>query len=306
MNEPIITATNLRRTYTSAGPAFEAVRGIDLAVNRGEVFALLGTNGAGKTSALEVLEGMAPATAGTVRVLGLDPVAGRKHVRPHIGIVLQDGGYPPTATVAEMATTWARTLSTPQPVAQVLDAVDLTSRSAVSIKSLSGGERRRLDLALAILGRPQVLFLDEPTTGLDPESRQRTWQLIRTLVADGTTVVLTTHYLEEAEELADTIAIMHQGRIVREGTAAQIVANEPSRIGFHLTLGGPELPALFGHPRQVGGKVEISTARLQDDLATLLTWASRHELELGALNARAATLEQAFLTIATTQQEVVA
>ncbi|MFV0428922.1 MAG: ABC transporter ATP-binding protein, partial [Arachnia sp.] len=221
MTENIITVEGLRRSYGSGDNRYEAVRGVDLTVGRGELYALLGTNGGGKTSLLEVIEGMAPATAGNVQVLGRDPFTDRAAVRPHTGIVLQDAGFPADITVTEIATTWARTLSRPRPVAEVLADVGLTQRTGVAVKSLSGGERRRLDLALALLGAPRVLFLDEPTTGLDPESRQRTWELIRSLIADGVTVVLTTHYLEEAEALADRIAILHEGVIVRAGTTAQ-------------------------------------------------------------------------------------
>ena len=200
----VITVRDLRRRYGgTGGRGFEAVRGVTFSVRRGELFALLGTNGAGKTSTMEVLEGLAPPTRGTVRVLGCDPCRDRARVRRRMGIVLQEGGFPPDLTVAETGRMWAGTLSAPRPVPEALDLVGLGHRAGVAVRSLSGGERRRLDLAMAILGRPEVLFLDEPTTGLDPESRRRTWRLIRELLGAGTTVVLTTHYLEEAEELAD-------------------------------------------------------------------------------------------------------
>lgn len=308
MDEHIIRTEELRRTYgasrSSAG--FEAVRGVDLAVARGELYALLGTNGAGKTSLLEVIEGIAPATGGWARVLGHDPYTERATVRRHTGIMLQEGGFPAELTVAEMAGTWARTLTRPRDVDEVLGEVSLSHRKDVAVKSLSGGERRRLDLALAILGGPQVLFLDEPTTGLDPESRRDAWQLIRRLIDTGATIVLTTHYLEEAEELADRIGIMHDGVLVREGTAAQIVADEPARISFHLDPTAPDLPALFGRhsrgsargARGDGQRHTIVTHRLQEDLRHLLDWAHQHEVHLDQLEARAASLEQAFLAIA--------
>lgn len=192
--DTVIETADLRRHYRG----FEAVRGIDLTVARGELFALLGTNGAGKTSTLEVLEGQATPTAGTVRVLGRDPYRERAAVRPRIGVMLQEGGFPTELTVTETARMWAGCTSGARPVAEALELTRLSKRGAVRVKQLSGGERRRLDLALALLGRPEVLFLDEPTTGLDAQSRRETWELIRELKQQGTTVLLTTHYLEEA------------------------------------------------------------------------------------------------------------
>lgn len=303
MDEEIITVEALHRTYgrTRSTPGFDAVRGVSLHVGRGELYALLGTNGAGKTSLLEVIEGIAPATSGRARVLGKDPHRERAAVRPHTGIMLQEAGFPPQLKVAELARVWSRTLSRPRDVGEVLGEVGLSHRAGVAVKSLSGGERRRLDLALAILGGPAVLFLDEPTTGLDPESRRAGWDLIRSMVDDGVTVVLTTHYLEEAEELADRIGIMHEGRLVREGTAAQIVADEPARISFVLPEPAPALPALYGRHRVRTGRTvrhTISTHRLQADLRLLLNWADQVGIELAELNARAASLEQAFLAIA--------
>ena len=302
MNENIITIDGLRRSYHAPGSSpFGAVRGVDLTIARGELFALLGTNGAGKTSLMEVVEGMALPTAGRVRVLGHDPYVDRRRIRPHTGIMLQEAGFPADLKVSEMVRTWGRTLSRPRPVAEMIDAVGLSHRSDVAIKSLSGGERRRLDLALAIMGRPDVLCLDEPTTGLDPESRRGAWGLVRSLIADGVTVVLTTHYLEEAEELADRLAIMHEGRIVREGTPAQIVAGEPARITFSLPRGAEAPPPLRGRhavtESHLGVRHEITTDQMQADLGTLLWWADARGVELGALDARAASLEQAFQAI---------
>src|ERR1039457_4269958 len=223
----VITVRDLRRRYGSkGGHGFDAVRGVP--------FSLLGTNGGGKASTMEVLEGLVPPAQGSVRVLGRDPFRERALVRRRMGIMLQEGGFPPDLTVAETGRMAAGTLRAPRPVAEALELVSLGGRSGVAVRSLSGGERRRLDLAMAILGCPEVLFLDEPTTGLDPQSRRRTWLLIRELLAAGTTVVLTTHYLEEAEELADRLAIMHQGRIVRTGTPAQVAASQPTRISFEL------------------------------------------------------------------------
>ena len=176
-----------------------------------------GVNGAGKTSALEVLEGLAPRTAGTVRILGHDPCAERcRRSARHLGVLLQHSGLPGRPHRAGDGADLGRTLTDPRPVAEALDQVDLADRADVRVRSLSGGERRRLDLALALLGRPRVVVLDEPTTGLDPESRRTVWGLIRDLVDGGAAVVLTTHHLEEAEELADRIAVMRAGQIVAD------------------------------------------------------------------------------------------
>ncbi|MFJ9430640.1 ABC transporter ATP-binding protein [Streptomyces sp. NPDC101490] len=291
-----IQAEGLRRTYSGG---FEAVRGLSFTVPRGEIFALLGTNGAGKTSTVELLEGLAAPSAGTARVLGHDPYRERAAVRPRIGVMLQEGGFPSDLTVAETIRMWAGCTSGARPSVDVLDATGLTGHEKIRVKQLSGGERRRLDLALALLGRPEVLFLDEPTTGLDAEGRRDTWALVRSLRDEGTTVLLTTHYLEEAEILADRLAIMHGGRIVLSGTPAEVTAARPARILFTLPPGIPaaRLP-LHLRAAEDGGRVEIRTTALQDDLAALLGWARDHDVRLGGLDARSASLEEAFLDIA--------
>ncbi|GAA1433907.1 ABC transporter ATP-binding protein [Microlunatus lacustris] len=309
-----VEVRGLRRRYSGSGrrrrggadPGFEAVRGVDLEVRRGELLALLGTNGAGKTSTLEVVEGLAPPTGGTVRVLGLDPYADRARLRPRIGIMLQEGGFPGALTVAEMATLWHRTLDRPRSVAEALGMVVLDHRSGAAIESLSGGERRRLDLALALMGRPEVLFLDEPTTGLDPQSRRATWDLVRGLLEAGTTVLLTTHYLEEAEELADRIAILHEGTVAAAGTLHDIVARQPSRISFALddpaelaTL-RPVLGAAVALEQQGGRqRVRLETFDAPAVLGSLLSWAPGR-CDLTDLTVLPGTLEQAFLDVART------
>jgi ABC-2 type transport system ATP-binding protein len=290
-----VEVTDLRRRYGDV----EAVRGISFEVHPGEVFALLGVNGAGKTSALEVLEGLAPASGGTVRVLGGDPVADRAAVRPHLGVLLQSSGLPSDLTVRETVRMWAGTLTGARPVEEALAQVDLTDRADLRVGSLSGGERRRLDLTLALLGSPRVIVLDEPTTGLDPESRRTVWRLVRQRVAEGAAVVLTTHHLEEAEELADRIAVMRAGRIVLAGTAAEIVATQPATIRFTLPAGAPPLPDVPGATVvSAASRVELHTRSLQPVLAGLLAWADASGLVLGGLQARAASLEQAFLAVA--------
>ncbi|MGY1745780.1 ABC transporter ATP-binding protein [Blastococcus sp. SYSU D00695] len=292
---PAVEVVDLERRYGG----FRAVRGISFEVRPGEVFALLGVNGAGKTSALEVLEGLAAPAAGTVRVLGHDPIAERAAVRPSLGVLLQASGLPGDLTVAETVRTWAGTLTSPLPLAEALAQVGLTGRADVAVRSLSGGERRRLDLTLALLGRPRVVVLDEPSTGLDPESRRAVWGLVRRHVAEGAAVVLTTHHLEEAEELADRIAIMRAGRIVLSGTAGELAATQPATIRFELRPGAPDLPELPAtRSAGTGARVELETRALQPALTQLLAWADRERVELVGLQARSATLEQAFLAVA--------
>ncbi|WP_330339045.1 ABC transporter ATP-binding protein [Streptomyces sp. NBC_00557] len=300
-HEHVIEVSGLRRVY---GGGFEAVRGISFSVARGEIFALLGTNGAGKTSTVELLEGLAEPADGRVRVLGHDPYRERAAVRPRTGVMLQEGGFPSELTVAETARMWAGCTSGARPAEETLALVGLAGKAGVRVKQLSGGERRRLDLALALLGEPEVLFLDEPTTGLDAEGRRDTWQLVRALRESGTTVLLTTHYLEEAEGLADRLAILHQGRIAASGTPAEVTAGRPARISFELPEGYflGDLPPLAGlgvsRHETAGRVVRLHTAHLQRTATALLTWAERTGLELRDLDMRSASLEEAFLEIA--------
>ncbi len=324
-DRPVIEVTALRRRYAASGPrppevagkntgtrrpastpssGFEAVRGISFTVARGELFALLGTNGAGKTSTVELLEGLAAPSGGQVRVLGHDPYRDRAAVRPRIGVMLQEGGFPADLTVLETARMWAGCTTGARPVAEALDMVGLTARGQLRVRLLSGGERRRLDLALALLGRPELLFLDEPTTGLDAEVRRETWELVRRLRDRGTTIVLTTHYLDEAEALADRLAIMHQGRIVASGTPAEVTAARPAHIRFELPPGVPAAELPLAVPAAVTGRrVEVRTERLQAALTELLLWARDRQVELVGLDARSASLEEAFLDIAAGERE---
>ncbi|WP_406114250.1 ABC transporter ATP-binding protein [Streptomyces sp. NBC_01014] len=296
----VIEVADLRRTYAGG---FEAVAGVSFSVPAGELFALLGTNGAGKTSTMELLEGLAQPSGGRVRVLGHDPYSERAAVRPRTGVMLQEGGFPPELTVAETVRMWAGCTSGARPVGEALEKVGLGGRSAVRVKQLSGGEKRRLDLAMALLGRPEVLFLDEPTTGLDPEGRRETWDLVRELRDDGTTVLLTTHYLEEAEELADRLAILHKGRIAAEGRVDEVVGSQPSHISFALPggLAVGDLPPLGTYVR-TGGEVQLRTSVLQHAATELLVWARDNAIELRGLDVRSASLEEAFLGIAQEQE----
>src|SRR5690348_6415930 len=213
-----IEVRGLRKTYKG----HEAVRGIDLTVSRGEVFALLGPNGAGKTTTVEILEGHRRRTGGAVTVLGDDPGTAGRTWRARIGVVLQDTDDAADLTVTEMVKHVAGLYADPRPVGEVIDLVGLTEKSGSKIRALSGGQRRRVDVALGIVGRPELLFLDEPTTGFDPAARRQFWDLIRALATEGTTIVLTTHYLEEAEALADRLAVVARGRVVAEGEPGEL------------------------------------------------------------------------------------
>ena len=273
--------------------------GVDLDVSAGTITALLGTNGAGKTSTLEVIEGLAAPSAGSVQVLGLDPVADRDQVRRHTGVLLQRSGFSGDLTVRETLRMWRATVTRPRSVDESLAMLRLDGRADVPVRGLSGGEQRRLDLACALMGHPDVVLLDEPTTGLDPESRRDVWQLLRGLRDGGATILLTTHYLEEAEALADRLEIMHAGRIVRSGTPAEIAAGHPSTISFATLRELPWLPDLDA--RRVieeRGTTTIETDDLQGVLTDLLARASRHGVRLEGLEARTASLESVFLDIA--------
>lgn len=301
-----IEAIGLRCSYGD----FEAVKGIDLAVRPGELFALLGTNGAGKTTTMETLEGHRRASGGQVSVLGLDPGSDRSRLRRRVGIMLQESGFAGDLTVRETVELWARLTTDPSPTDAALERLELTDRADTRVVQLSGGQKRRLDLVLATLNRPEVLFLDEPTAGLDPESRARTWEVIRDLRASGTTVVLTTHYLEEAEQLADQIAIMHEGRIATRGTLADVVGDAPAAISFRLTdLDGPrterELSTVVAPNalRIDGDAVHLDVDDLQVGLGRLLAWAEDHDHRLDRLNAREASLDEVFSRISTARME---
>jgi ABC-2 type transport system ATP-binding protein len=213
-----IEVRGLRKTYRE----HDAVRGIDLTVTRGEVFALLGPNGAGKTTTVEILEGHRKRTGGDVRVLGEDPGTAGRAWRARIGVVLQDAEDAADLTVTELVRHVAGFYPDPRPAAEVIELVGLTGKRTSKIRQLSGGQRRRVDVALGIVGRPELLFLDEPTTGFDPAARRQFWDLIRALAAEGVTILLTTHYLEEAEALADRLAVLAGGQIVAEGTPATL------------------------------------------------------------------------------------
>ncbi|MGI5281815.1 ABC transporter ATP-binding protein [Nonomuraea polychroma] len=287
-----IQVTGLSKSHQE----FEAVKGISFEVAEGEIFALLGRNGAGKTTTVEVLAGFQRADGGTVRVLGLDPYADRAALRRRTGIMLQEAGFFPDLTVAQTVDTWRDFTAAPRPRDEALDLAGLTGRAGTQVRQLSGGEKRRLDLALALLGRPEVLFLDEPTAGMDPEARRATWDVVRDLAGQGTTILLTTHYLEEAQRLASAMAIMDEGVIVASGGMAETLATRSGRVAFVLPAGVD--PGDLPLPATVEGGHAVCHAEDPDLAAqTLLTWAAERGLRLAGLEVRAATLEDLFLDL---------
>ncbi len=281
---------------------FTAVAGIDLDVRRGEVFALLGTNGAGKTTTLEVLEGFGTRTGGSVSVLGLDPATERSALQPRMGVQLQEGGFVDELTVLETLQLWQKLVERPDRPERLLERFELDGRRGTAVGKLSGGEKRRLDLAMAVWGSPELVILDEPTTGLDPESRRRTWDAIHELQEAGRTVVLTTHYLEEAEALADRVAIMHAGRVAVRGTLSEIVAAQPSGFSATLPAGAHALPQLGGTVERDGDAVRVRTNDLQGDLTAFLGWAAARGVQLSGLRAAPASLADIYHAVRTEEQ----
>jgi ABC-2 type transport system ATP-binding protein len=222
--EPVVVVEALRKEYGSV----TAVDGLSFTIERGEVFALLGPNGAGKTTTVEILEGHRRRTGGSVTVLGFDPQTGGRDYREQIGIVLQEAGFDEEFTVREIVTMYSRLYPRRRDVDETIERVGLTDKAGARTKTLSGGQRRRLDLALGLIGDPELLFLDEPTTGFDPSARRRAWDLIASLRDLGTTILLTTHYMEEAERLADRVAVIQSGTLVALDTPEALVRRRPS------------------------------------------------------------------------------
>ncbi|QVQ53787.1 ABC transporter ATP-binding protein [Spiractinospora alimapuensis] len=287
---PVIDVDQLNLTYGD----FHAVRDLSFQVRRGELYALLGTNGAGKTSALETIEGHRVATSGTVRVFGHNP-RDRRAVRPRMGIMLQESGFSPDLTVRESVRLIGALTERTDSVRRVLDVVDLTRKADTTVSQLSGGEKRRLDFATAVYGTPELVFLDEPTTGLDIQSRDDLWNAVDTLRDAGSTVVLTTHYLEEAQQRADRIGLMHRGVLRQEGTVAELTRTLPGTISFSLSASAPAPPIQAAAAGD--GTLHVETVALQKDLYTLLAWAQDHGVELQGLEAGPTRLDDVFRSI---------
>ena len=295
-HSPAITVEGLRKSYGG----LEAVRGISFQVERGEVFALLGPNGAGKTTTLEVLAGFRERSAGEVRVLGLDPTGQPLELRRRVGIVFQDTAAESYLTVREVLERTAGYYDNPRTAPEVIGLVGLDEKADARVKSLSGGQKRRLDVALGIVGRPDLVFLDEPTTGFDPSARRESWDLVRNLTGTGTTVILTTHYMDEAQTLADRLAIIAAGRIVAEGTPESLGGRDraAAHIRFHLPPGVAvaDLPLA---PTNVSahGAVTISTDDELEVLHRLTGWAIDRHLPLTGLSVDRPSLEDVYLEL---------
>ena len=283
--------------------ATEVLHGIDFDVRYGEVFCLLGPNGAGKTTTLEILEGFTAQTDGHVSVLGMNPAAQPARLRERAGMVLQECGFPRQARVAELIDLWRSYYPNPRPLGDLLEVVELTEVRNAQVRKLSGGQRRRLDFALALAGDPDLVFLDEPTTGFDPEARRRCWAAIENLRRLGKTVLLTTHYLDEAEQLADRIAILRAGRIELTGTTHEVAARAglDTRISFTtpsaLRCGRVPLPG--GIDLSVRGPESVChTGNAAMTLRMLLDWARQNSLgDLEGLAVTAPRLEDTYLQL---------
>jgi ABC-2 type transport system ATP-binding protein len=294
-----IEARGLRKTYGD----LEAVKGIDLHVDTGEVFALLGPNGAGKTTTTEILEGYRQRTAGDVSVLGDDPERNEPELKARIGIVLQSTGVDPFLTVRETVEMYGGYYEHPRPTAEAIEVVGLKEKADTRVNKLSGGQQRRLDVAVALAGDPELLFLDEPTTGFDPNARRNAWEIVRNLTELRKTVFLTTHFMDEAQVLADRVAIISKGEIVVEGPPDTLAGRDAmqARIRYRLPAGAPEPPAL-GQTPQADGSFEI---RADDPTATLheLTgWALQAGVRFETLDVTRPSLEDVYLEITGTDE----
>jgi ABC-2 type transport system ATP-binding protein len=298
-----VSVEGLRKSYGS----LQAVRDVSFTVATGEVFALLGPNGAGKTTTIEVLEGFRSRDAGRVSILGFDPAGRPRQMRRRLGIVLQECAVEPSLTVREVLTRNAGFYDHPRPVDEIVALVGLTEKADSRVARLSGGQQRRLDVGMGIIGRPDLVFLDEPTTGFDPSARRGAWDLVRSLASDGTTVILTTHYMDEAEALAHRVAVVAAGRVVAEGPPSSIGGRDVSeaRIKFNLVdeSRAGELPIAA---RRVAGGYELSTTDEIEVLARLTTWSLEHEVALAGLTVERLTLEDVYLRLTAETAETVA
>jgi ABC-2 type transport system ATP-binding protein len=296
VSAPVISVRELRKSYGDV----EAVRGIDLEVAAGEIFAFVGPNGAGKTTTVEILEGYRARTGGDASVLDTDPASAGREWRERVGIVLQECRMQPELTVRETVEQYAGYYRRSRPVRETIELVGLTDKAEARAGKLSGGQQRRLDVALALIGDPELLFLDEPTTGFDPTARRHAWGMIASLRELGKTVFLTTHYMEEAQELADRVAIIASGRIVAEGPPDELAgADETVEVRFRMPPGVAieELPGAARTGHESNGVVEIHTDRPVEALHELTDWALGRGVGLPALEVRRASLEDVYLRL---------
>ena len=295
---PAIEVRDLRRSYGQT----QAVRGVSFDVARGEVFCLLGPNGAGKTTIVEILEGYRSRSAGEALVLGIDPATGARELREQVGIVLQQCGVQTDLSVRELVEMYGRYHLRQRPVDEVIELVELTEKRDVRAKQLSGGQRRRLDLALALVGDPELIFLDEPTTGFDPAARRHAWSTIRSLCELGKTVFLTTHFMDEAQHLADRVAVMRDGEIIASGRPEELGGRDlrPAEIRFSLprTVALGDVPAMPCESRSLDGEhVLVVTREPVRATQILTTWAVEREADLGNFSVTQPTLEDIYLEL---------
>ena len=293
-----ISVLDLRKSYGEV----QAVRGVSFEVSFGEVFCLLGPNGAGKTTIVEILEGYRRRTSGEVSVLGFDPAGGDRELRERVGIVLQQCGVQGDLTVTELVEMYGRYHVRRSNVADVIELVELTEKRDVRANELSGGQRRRLDLALALVGEPDLIFLDEPTTGFDPAARRQAWSTIRSLCELGKTVFLTTHFMDEAQSLANRVAVMRAGEIIAVGAPEELGGRDlrPAEIEFglpaELSLGDlPDVPA--SECRQAGGRVVVVTTEPVLAAQRITTWAIERGIQLEHFSVRQPSLEDIYLEL---------
>jgi len=297
MADAVITIEGLRKSYAG----FEAVRGLDLEVERGEIFAFLGPNGAGKTTTVEILEGYRKRTSGEVTVLGEDPSHASRSWRERIGIVLQQCKMPPELTVRETLEQYAGYFRDSRPVDETIGLVGLEHKADDRAGKLSGGQQRRLDVAVALIGDPELLFLDEPTTGFDPTARRQAWKVISNLRDLGKTVFLTTHYMEEAQYLADRAAIIVRGEVIAEGRPDELgrTTGADTEIRFRIPDGVAtgELPRAFDRADAENGSLTLRTAEPVRALNQLTTWAIERGFELPSLEVGRPSLEDIYLEL---------
>jgi ABC-2 type transport system ATP-binding protein len=293
----VITVSGLRKSYGRV----QAVRDVSFAVRQGEILALLGPNGAGKTTSLEILEGFRTRDGGTAQVLGLDPGdrATGAELRERTGIVLQDIAVEPYLTVAETIARDAGYYAAPRDVGEVIGLVGLAGLERRKVRNLSGGQKRRLDLALGLIGEPELLFLDEPTTGFDPSARRDAWQLVRELRAAGTTILLTTHDMEEAQVLADRVVVLSAGLVAAEGTPSAIGGRDMAKARISFALPGDVLAGELPLPviSDGNGRLVVETDSVTEALYRLTTWAVQRNLELTGLDVRRPSLEDVYLNL---------
>ena len=291
---PAIAVTDLHKSYGS----LEAVRGVSFAVEPGEVFGLLGPNGAGKTTIVEILEGYRTRDSGDVTVLGMDPRRGGRALRERVGLVLQEAAVPPMLSVSELINLYRGYYPRPRPTAEVLDLVGLTEKANERVRRLSGGQQRRLDVALGLVGDPELLFLDEPTTGFDPSARRNAWEVVRNLRALGKTILLTTHYMDEAENLADRICVIAEGKVVAEGSPQVLRARTAGRTHIRFRVPpGVEPASLPLKPSLRDGVAVIETSTPTRVVNELTSWALARDLELPDLEVVRPSLEDVYLEL---------